>query len=231
MDARELPLTHGAEAVRLVRALGQHRYVASRLHLVHAFVFAALDLSPEIAEGVRWAADVLSNSSIDKASKDERLWRRSAEVEIAFALDEFWGQKETRERVHSRLRDHLDAAEIEVPERAPFDETHEDDTFPVLIDAGWELLPLAMLDPERHKGAILSFGEPILFESAKFEESSMAEASAYLQELPALGPVELLSGAEPDGTLGEPLVLWTAGPDAYHEYVLRGALRAAKIAV
>ena len=230
MDARELTILTGGEAARVVRALGKHRYVGGRLHLVHAFVFPSLDPLPELAEAAEWARRVLADPDIDKSSKDERLWRASTEPEIALALLGFWGAGDPRERAHARLREHLWAAEIEVPERAPFDEAAEDETFPVLVDAGWELLPLAALEPERHKGAMQAFGEPIDFDAAKFEEESRLEPRAYLQELPALGPVELLQGTRPDGGLAAPLTIWTEGPDAYHDYVLRGVLRAAKIA-
>jgi hypothetical protein len=233
MEAYELPVGTFDEAARVVRALGQHRYVASRLHLVHAFVFCAVDPpSPEatgLVEAVEWARGVLADPAIDKASKDERLWRRSTEAEIGHALGAFWGPGEPRARAHARLREHLGAVEIEVPDHLPFDEAREDDVFPVLIDAGWELVPLGQLDPERHRGAIEAFGEPILFEAAKFEEESRAEPLPYLQELPALGPVELLSGADAEGTLATPLTLWTNGPETYHDYLLRGVLRAAKI--
>jgi hypothetical protein len=224
MDARELLAKTGEEAARVVRALGQHRYVASRLHLVHAFAFEAA--GPE--EPAAWARGVVAARDIDLGSKDERLWRRSTEAEVAHVLAGFWAARANE--VHDRLRVRLEAARIEVPEHPPFDERCEDDTFPVLVDMGWELLPLARLDPERHRGAIESFGEPILFEAAKFEEASLPEPVPYLQELSAIGPVELLRGADPEGALAAPLVLWTAGPETYHDYVLRGVLRAAKVA-
>jgi hypothetical protein len=229
MDAHELPATTGEEAARVVRVLGKHRYVAGRLHLVHAFVFRAVDPGPDLAEAAEWARRVMADASIDKASKDERLFRASTEAEIALALAAFWGTGEARERAHTRLREHLHAAEIDVQEHAPFDEAHEDEMFPVLVDAGWELLPLAQLDAERHRGAIESFGEAIAFDAAKFEEDSRAEPEPYLQELPAIGPAELLSGSMDDGTLATPLTLWTSGPETYHDYVLRGVLRAAKL--
>jgi len=172
---------------------------------------------------------VMADASIDKASRDERLFRSSSETEIARVLSAFWGTGPARERAHARLREHLWAAEISLPEHPPFDESREEETFPVLVDAGWELLPLAGLDAERHKGAIQSFGEPILWDAAIFDEQSRAEPAPYLQELPALGAAELLAGARDDGTLASPLPVWTSGPEAYHAYVLRGVLRAAKI--
>jgi hypothetical protein len=228
MEPRELPVKTGEEAARVVRALGQHRYVASRLHLVHAFAFDAAGPRGPLADATRWARAVLADSALDAASKDERLWRRSSEAEIANVLAAFWGPASGD--IHERLRARLDAAEIAVPRHPPFEEEHEDDVFPILVDAGWELVPLAELDPERHKGAILAFGEPILFEAARFDEEAPLERRPYLQELPAIGPVELLAGADAAGALVSPLVLWTEGPDVYHDYVLRGVLRAAKVA-
>src|SRR5260221_12859585 len=131
MDARDLPALSGEDMARLVRALGRHRYVGGRLHLVHAFVFCALDPAPELADAAAWGRSVLADAGIDKASKDERLWRRSSEEEIALALGAFWGALgEARERAHARLREQLWAAAIELPAARPFDETREDYLFP-----------------------------------------------------------------------------------------------------
>ena len=45
--------------------------------------------------------------------------------------------------------------------------------FPVLVDAGWELLPLSARSiPERHKGAIGAFEDALAFDVAKFEEEN-----------------------------------------------------------
>ncbi len=229
MEARELPVPDGDAAARVVRALGQHRYVAGRLHLVHVFALDAAGDAPELEGAMEWAKGVLADASIDKSSRDERLARRSTETEVASVLAAFWGTGDRRARAHARLREHLAAAEIPLPDHAPFDEAREDDTFPVLVDAGWELLPLASLDPERHKGAMQSFGEPIAFEAARFEEESRVDPEAYLQELSAMGAAELLFGSTEDGSLVAPLAVWTSGPEGYHEYVLRGIQRAAKL--
>lgn len=228
MEGRELPVRDVDSAARVVKALGKHRYVAGRLHLVHAFALAALDFVPELAGAVAWAKDVLANPDVDKASRDERLLRSATEDELSHVLAAFWGDGDAAARAKEALRAQLRGAEIEVPDRAPFDEEAEEETFPILIDAGWELLPLGELDPERHKGAIAAFGEPIAFASAVFEEESLLEPAPHLQELSAMGPAELLRGSEA-GALASPLVVWTSGPDAYHDYVLRGVLRAAKV--
>jgi hypothetical protein len=232
MEGRELPVFDGEGAARVVRALGKHRYVAGRLHLVHAFAYAALvEVAEEVAPAVAWAQAVLCDATIDKGSRDERLFRASSEPEVAAVLAAFWGTGAARDEAHARLRAHLAAADIPLQDHAPFDEAREEDAFPVLVDAGWELVPLASLDPERHKGAILAFGEPILFAAAIFEEESATARGAYLQELSALGPAELLRGSGDDGALASPFTVWTSGPDAYHDYLLRGVLRAAKIDV
>ena len=232
MEGRELPVRDGDEAARVVRALGKHRYIAGRMHLVHAFAYAALaEDAPDAASAVAWARAVLHDATIDKGSRDERLMRASTEPEVAAVLAAFWGTGATRDQAHARLREHLAAADIPLPDHAPFDEAREEEAFPVLVDAGWELHPLATLDPERHKGAILAFGEPILFEAARFEEESDVSGMAYLQELSALGPAELLRGSGDDGALTAPFTVWTSGPEAYHDYLLRGVLRAAKIDV
>lgn len=230
MEARDLPVSDAEQAARLVRALGSHRYVAGRLHMVHAFVFhAASDDAPELALGVEWAKATLADPSIDAGSRDERLWRASTEAEIAGALLVFWSAGERAEAARMRLAAVLAAAGIEPPLSPNPWNTPEDDIFPVLIDAGWELHALAKLDPERHKGAIAAFGEPILFDAARFEEENAQDPPAYLQELPAIGPAELLDAVDERGQLLEPLTLWTEGAEAYHDYVIRGVLRAAKL--
>jgi hypothetical protein len=230
--ARPLPVSTAVEATRLVRALGAHRYVAGRLVLVHALAFDALDLqgaSPSLAEAIAWARSVLASPDVDAASKDDRLYRAASADEVAGVLEGFWTPATHADLVHERLMNRLEALELDLGTHPPFDEGAEDDLHPCLVDAGWELHPLAALDPERHKGAILAFDEPILFEAARFEEENALPPIRQLQELPAFGPVELLRGVDPDGNLIEPLVLWTDGNDVYQDYVLRGALRAAKV--
>jgi hypothetical protein len=119
---------------------------------------------------------------------------------------------------------------LDVPLHDPFDERVEDEIHPVLVDAGWELLPLTELDPVRHRGVIEAYDEPILFEAARFEEESAIPPRVTLQELPVLGLVELLRGVDADGELAEPFVLWVDGDATYHDYVIRGARKAARLA-
>ena len=216
----ELGTRSGAELLRFVRALGQHRYVASRLHLVHAFAVDAA-ASPEIEEANAWAKRVIgSGGAIDLGSKDERLWRKATEAELGAVLGAFWGPEPTA--AQTRLRDHLTSIGVEVDAAAvPFEEAAEEDIFPVLVDAGWELLPLAQLDFERHRGAIQCFAD---FEVARFEEESAIPPIVTLHELPVLGPAELLG----DPARAE-LVLWQQGNETYLDYVLRGVLKMSKL--
>jgi hypothetical protein len=232
MIARPLPVAMAADAIRVVRALGAHRYVAGQVVLIHALAFDALDVPeflPPLAEAIGWARAVLADPDVDPASKDERLVRKASLDECASVLEGFWTPGSRADRVHARLMSRLESLDLEVGVHVPFDEQAEEYVHPVLIDAGCELHPLAVLDPERHRGAIQAFDEHILFSAACFEEESAIPPQPHLQELPMFGAVELLRGVDPDGALLEPLVLWTEGNDTYQDYVLRGVLRAARV--
>lgn len=242
MIGHEIEAGSGAELVRFVRALGQHRYVASRLHLVHAFAIEAACVAAEhepadaaamtaLTEARRWAERILADGEIDRASKDERLYRRVTDAELVAVLAAFWNDGEQREHASLALATRLVEIGVEPPdlERLPFDESAEDDMFPVLIDAGWELLPLSALDTERHKGAIGAFDDGLTFDIAKFEEENAVPPPVTLHELPALGAIELLATIDGDGEVRAPFVLWTDGNETYVDYVLRGVLKAAKI--
>lgn len=210
----------GEELLRFVRALGQHRYVASRLHLVHAFAVDAAGLGDDAGA---WAKRVLGAAgAIDLGSKDERLWRKATEAELGAVLAAFWGADADAEPARARLREHLAKIDVKADDAAlPFDEAAEDEIFPVLVDAGWELLPLAQLDLERHRGAIQSFDD---FEIARFEEESAVPPIVTLHELPVMGPIELLGA--PDRA---PFVLWQQGHETYLDYVLRGVVKMSKL--
>ena len=224
----EIGTRTGAELVRFVRALGQHRYVASRLHLVHAFAIEAAGDHPALADASAWANRALgAGGAIDLASKDERLYRKATDAEVTAVLEKLWGADEATETAKARLRQRLASIEA-LPDLSllPFDESREDDVFPVLLDAGWELLPLAHLDFERHRGAIQSFDD---FEVARFEEESAIPPIVTLYELPVFGAIELLGAVDESGTSRAPFVIWHQGNDTYVDYVLRGVLRASKI--
>jgi hypothetical protein len=225
----EIAIGSGDDLVRLVKALGQHRYVAARLHLVHVFAIDAArgDADAALRDAAAWADAVLGDESIDKASRDERLLRRASDAELVATLAAFWGERRERDDIRARLRERLAAHGCDPDEggRAPLDEAAEDDVFPLLVDAGWELLPLAKLDAERHKGAMNAFGDALAWDVARFEEENAPEPPTYLQELPAIGAVELLAEA----SALSPFVVWSEGNETYVDYVFRGILRAAKL--
>jgi hypothetical protein len=220
----ELGTRTADELCRFVRALGQHRYVASRLHLVHAFAIEAASADPALAEAAEWARRAIGSGTIDPASRDERLWRRATDAELVAVLQAFWKDGDAP---RAKLRERLAEIDASVDETLiPFDESREEDVFPILIDAGWELLPLAHLNFERHKGAIQAFDD---FEVARFDEESAIPPIVTLHELPVFGAVELLAGVDEQGTARAPFVLWQQGHETYLDYVLRGVLRASKL--
>jgi hypothetical protein len=234
--ARPLPVQTGEEAVRVIRALGGHRYVAGRLFAIHALAFDAVGaghadgpLASGLADALAWARTVLDDASIDADSRDPRLLREATAAELASVIEAFWVPCPAADRTHDRLLDRFHVLGLDVPLHEPFDETVEDDVHPILVDAGWELVPLAELDPVRHRGVIEAYDEPVLFEAACFEEENAIPKRVPLQELPALGLVELLRGVDAEGMLREPFVLWTDGDEVYQDYLVRGVLKAAKL--
>ncbi len=232
MIAIDLGVSTVDQAVRLVRALGAHRYVAGRLHLVHAFAIAAAGDDPTgpLGEARTWALETLARESegLDLASRDERLWRRCSDLEVASLLEAFWAPGPRARAARDALRERLARHGLR-DDHAPFDEAAEEEIHPLAVDAGWELLGLRDLDPERHRGAILSFGDGLEFASARFEEETAVPQGSNLYELPALGPAELLLGASDDGTLSQPFVVWAQGNETYLDYVFRGVRKVAKL--
>ncbi|MEI7894822.1 MAG: hypothetical protein WCI05_17125, partial [Myxococcales bacterium] len=120
MTPFELPTVSVEATLRFVRALGTHRYVAGRLHMIHAFVFEALG---DEAAGRAWASTVLE--TVDIASRDERLWRRSTDAELLAVLDGFWTPGARSERAREALLGLLERAELELPDTMPFDDDAE----------------------------------------------------------------------------------------------------------
>jgi len=233
MMAIDLGVRSVDQSLRLVRALGSHRYVAGRLHLVHAFAVAAIgdDATGVLTAAREWALATLrrGGSDFDLGSRDERLWRRGSEAELAAILDAYWTPGERSQAARSALRALLQGHDLAVGGHQAFDESVEEQIHPMAVDAGWELLRLHELDAERHKGAIAAFGDHLAFESACFEEETSIPSLPHLYELPAFGATELLDGANNDGTLKQPLVLWVQGNETYLDYVLRGICRAARL--
>jgi hypothetical protein len=236
MRAIDLGVRSVDQALRLVRALGTHRYVAGRLHLAHAFAVAAVGEDAVGVAGVLGAARAWALATLDRgdgglelASRDERLWRRCSDAELAALLDAYWTPGPRSRAARGALRGLLDRHGLPVGHHEAFDESAEDAIHPLTLDAGWELLGLRELDAERHKGAIASFEDGLAFESACFEEETAIPSLPPLYELPAVGATELLDGARDDGTLTQPLILWVQGNETYLDYVLRGICRAAKL--
>jgi hypothetical protein len=231
MIALALGATDVDGALRVVRALGAHRYVSGRMHLVHALAFAAAGAGEPagLDEGRAWARAVLADADVDAASRDERLWRRCTDAELVALLAAFWTPGDPARAARSALEVHLSHHDLEVSPHDPFDETHEEATHPLLVDAGWELVPLGSLDVSRHQGAIAAFGDALSFESACFEEETAIPSIPTLYELPAIGPVELLRGVDDEGRIAAPLVVWGQGHETYLDYVARGVRRAARL--
>jgi hypothetical protein len=232
MMAIDLGVRRVDEALRLVRALGAHRYVAGRLHLAHAFAVAAVgdDGAGVLGPAREWALRTLeegARGALDLGSRDERLWRRCSDAELAAVLDAYWTPGPRALAARTSLRALLESHGLTLSGHEAFDESIEDAIHPLAMDAGWELLGLAELDAERHKGAIASFEDDLAFESALFEEETAIPRLPPLYELAAIGATELIEGARDDGTLKQPMILWVQGNETYLDYVFRGICRAA----
>ena len=239
MIAFDVPAQSGAELVRFIRALGTHRYAASRRHDVHAFAWIAAtdgrgDDGGPLAAGCAWAERTLNDATIDRASRDERLHRAASDAELIGLIESFWvgSGRDRAARVLGELLSSIGVDPSAAPDGA-FDPDGEADVFPVLVDAGWELLLLTQLDAERHKGAIaaLSTEDELGYAATRFEEESAVPPPTYLVELPVLGPRELLAGVDADGAVRGAFTVWMEGPERYVDYIHRGVLRAAKLAL
>ena len=233
MIAVDFDVTRVDQVLRLVRALGAHRYVAGRLHLAHALGIASIgdDAGGTLAEARTWSLETLEHTppGLEVASRDERLWRRCSDAEIVAMLDAYWTPGGRAQKTRGALRARLEHHGLSASEGAPFDESIEDRIHPLALDAGWQLLDLRELDPQRHEGAIAAFGDGLAFASALLEEETAIPRPAHLCELPAIGAVELLEGVDATGALTRPFVVWIEGNDTYLDYVLRGVRRAAKL--
>lgn len=230
MDGHEIDARTAEEALAFVRALGKHRYVDGRVHLVHALALDAAPSSDPLAEAKAWARAVLRDPDVDPGSRDERLLRAATDDELLALLAAYWAPGAEREATHVRLRNGLAGLDVTPSEGEPFDESDEEDVFPRLVDAGWQLLGLPALDPERHRGAREAFEDALAFDVARHEDEVFVPARLHFYELPLLGARELLGATDAAGALLSPLVLWTEGHPVYLGYVLSGVLKAAKLA-
>jgi hypothetical protein len=212
---------------RLVRSISQNRYVAGTYHELHVFAVVAAEVTANQPAMAKWANAVLADSSIDKASRDPRLLYRANADEVAFVLRQFWTDDAAAAAI--RLRALFAAAELDLPDLAPtFDEAHEEQAFPRMVDVGVELLRLSALDPERHRGAINRYDTAFEFATAAHvEETSLPEPPPALIELPLFTAAELL---HPPASWDCPVPIWVQGDPRYVEYVLEGAFRAAGLA-
>jgi hypothetical protein len=236
MIAVDLGVARVDEALRLLRALGSHRYVAGRLHLVHVFAIASLpdDAGGTLGPAREWARATMEQRAspareLELGSRDERLWRRCSDAEVVAVVEAFWSPGPRSRTARRELGALLDRHGLDPGAHDAFDEGAEASIHPLAVDAGWELLRLGELDPERHKGAIAAFGDPSAFAAASGAERAVSPAPSYLCELPALGPVELLRAADDEGALARPFIVWAQGEGTYLDYVLRGIARAAKL--
>lgn len=230
MLAYEIGTPTREELVRFVRALGKHRYVAGRLHQIHAFAFAAAGAREGLEDAHAWATRLLADPSVDPASRDERLHRSCSDDELVRVLDALFHD----EAAQHALRGRLDAIGASF-DGEPFDEASEERVFPALVDAGWELLPLCALDPEKHAGAIRALDAQegdADYEIARFEEENSIPPVPCLYELPLLGPVEMLRAFDGDDLYADtraPFTVWTQGDPVYLDYLLRGVAKVARL--
>lgn len=229
LEGHDLPARNADELARLVRALSKHRYVAAHGLYVHAALIRAVAQSgaesSSLGDATGHAASLLASMrELDGPSDPRLLVRLSPEAasDVIHALGSNGG-----ERVRAWIRAWLERGELGLADYEPFDERRDLDVHPLLIDAGWELVPLGDLDSERHAGAMRAFGDEGAFAEAVERERS--RTAPTLQELSAFGPIEVLRGFDDDGSLASSCALYTYGEAAYLDYVLRGAVRAAKL--
>lgn len=208
------------EVARLLRSLGKHRYVREVDHRVHFAVDRALRDRPPFS---RYAAefDALSarDRELDLTSRDPRLWRQATADEIALVLEAFWGAGEGAQAAREQLVGALAAAKIPLSEHEPFNAPIEEPPHPELIQLDWELFPVDELDADRHAGA---------FAALEDSGDEINPSEPIHQEGPVIACSELIAGTR-NGVLVSEFLVWSDGPYAYADYVLRGASKAAKL--
>lgn len=207
-----------AEAARLVRALSKHRYVQEVDHRLHWLVDRALSHLPAFAPHAE-AFSAREREGLDVVSRDPSLWRPATLDELAAVFEAFWGEGDSAKKNRERLLALAAAAGFTPPEHPPFGSPPEEAPHPELVLLDWVLLPVELLDAERHAGAL-----------AAMEDSGeeVDPSAPVYQEAASLGPRELCEGSE-GGRLLEDLVVWSEPPYRYADYVFRGASKAAKL--
>ena len=142
-------------------------------------------------------------SGLELASRDERLWRRVHGAPSSSAvLDAYWtpgararGARETLRALPRTPRPRRR------PICAPFDEAAEDEIHPLLVDAGWELLASARSTPSATRERSARSGTRSRSKRPASKRRPRSRRRPTSCELPAIGPVELLRGADDDGAL------------------------------
>jgi hypothetical protein len=208
------------EVGRLVRALGKHRYVREVDHRFHWTVDRALeDLAPFARHAGAFRELCRRSPDIELASRDPRLWRPATGDEVEAALVAFWTPGDERERRSALLEELVAALGLPPQDHEPFESAADDPPHPELMMLDWVLLPVDELDTERHAGALAALEDS--------GEEIAASAPVY-QEGPMIALPELSRGAH-NGVLAADFLVWSEGPYAYADYVLRGAAKAAKL--
>lgn len=204
------------EVCRLITALGKHRYVSEVDHRLHWSVDAALATLPGF--DAHAAAFARRQHALDLGSRDPALWRVAPVEEVVAALRAFWGPDSSA--FHASLHEALARTGLDPANHAPFTSSAEEPPHPELILLDWVLLPVDMLDADRHKGALTAMADA---------EEEVAASDPVYQEGPTLASPELCEGFE-FGELSADFWVWSDGPYSYSDYVFRGAAKAAKLA-
>jgi hypothetical protein len=210
------------EVGRVLRALGKHRYVREvdlRIHWSVDRALADLASQPFSRHAQAFAELCARDRELAAESRDPRLWRQAGADEVAAALDAFWTPGPEAERRAHELERTVAALPLPPAAHEPFQSSPDDPPHPELILLDWVLLPVDELDAERHAGAL-----------GALEDSGdeIDPSAAIYQEGPTIALPELLRGAH-NGVLQEDFLIWSDGPYAYVDYVLRGVAKAAKL--
>lgn len=208
------------EVVRLLRALGRHRYLREADLRLHFTVDRALAELPAFApHAAAFEARRLREPDLDLRSREPTLWRPASIDEIAEVLTVFWTPDEAGLAARERLLAELVDVDLGGHDHEPFSSSAEEPPHPELVLLDWVLLPVDELDAERHAGALFALEE---------SGEEIDPSAPIYQEATVLAGAELVEGA-PNGALTEDFVIWSEGPYPYADYVFRGVSKAAKL--